>query len=153
MARNAYFNLTKLGARATSYLPDFYGDMSDGINTGQGSDRLLANWQLSQPALPRYQPDPAGQPPEDCWVLRPDERGAPLRADPAARESAACAIPADIERLRRDDPGLSLAWRQAVREVLAGAMAEGYQITGFARSGWYLLEPARPGRSWPGSLL
>ena len=79
-------------------------------------------------------------------MLRPDERGAPLRADLVPGESVACAIPADIERLRQADPGLSLAWRRAVREVLAGAMAEGYQITGFARSGWYLLEPALPGR-------
>lgn len=150
VARNAYFNLSKLGARATRYLPDFYGDMSDGINTGQGSDRLLADWQLSQPALRAHRPDPASAPPEGCWVLRPDERGAPLRADLVPGESVACAIPADIERLRRADPGLSLAWRRAVREVLAGAMAEGYQITGFARSGWYLLEPALPGR--PGDL-
>jgi predicted GNAT superfamily acetyltransferase len=147
VARNAYFNLSKLGARATRYLPDFYGDMSDGINTGQGSDRLLADWQLWQPAIRAGRPDRAGQPPDDCWALRPDERGAPLRADPAPGASVACAIPADIERLRRDDPGLSLAWRRAVREVLAGAMAEGYQITGFARSGWYLLELARQGRS------
>ena len=32
--RNAYFNLTKLGAEATRYLVDFYGTMNDGINAG-----------------------------------------------------------------------------------------------------------------------
>lgn len=146
VARNAYFNLAKLGARAVRYLPDFYGDMSDGINTGQGSDRLLADWQLRRPVFSAHRPDPGGRPPDGCWVLRPDDRGAPLRADPAPGESVACAIPADIERMRQDNPRLSLAWRRAIREVLAGAMAEGYHITGFARSGWYLLEPALPGR-------
>lgn len=150
VARNAYFNITKLGARTIRYLPDFYGEMSDGINTGQGSDRLLADWQLRRTPFRADEPDPGDRPPEGGWVLRPDERGAPLRANLAAGRSVACAIPADIERMRRDDPGLSLAWRRAAREVLAGAMAEGYHITGFARSGWYLLEPALPGGSGAG---
>ena len=35
--RNAYFNLVKLGARATLYLPDFYGPMYDGLNRGEES--------------------------------------------------------------------------------------------------------------------
>jgi predicted GNAT superfamily acetyltransferase len=147
VARNAYFNLTKLRAHAVRYLPDFYGDMSDGINAGQGSDRLLADWQLGRPAFRAPHPDPGYRPPTGRLVLRSDARGAPLRADPAGGVSLACAIPADIEQLRRDDPGLSLAWRRAVRDVLGGAMAEGYRITGFARSGWYLLEHGLPGHT------
>ncbi|HZC41397.1 MAG TPA: GNAT family N-acetyltransferase [Streptosporangiaceae bacterium] len=146
VARNAYFNLTKLGARATMYLPDFYGDMSDGINAGQGSDRLLADWQLTR-LLPRGHraAGPGGPPPSARLVLRPDERGAPVRADPAGGGPLACAIPSDIERTRREDPGLSLAWRRAVRDVLGGAMGGAYCVTGFARAGWYVLEPALPG--------
>jgi len=33
--RNAYFNLTKLGAEAPRYLVDFYGQMRDGIKAGR----------------------------------------------------------------------------------------------------------------------
>ena len=33
VSRNARFNLTKLGAHAVEYLPDFYGAMEDGINS------------------------------------------------------------------------------------------------------------------------
>src|SRR5215831_5910797 len=44
--RNAYFNLTKLGADAPAYLIDFYGEMQDGINAGDQSDRLLIRWRL-----------------------------------------------------------------------------------------------------------
>jgi predicted GNAT superfamily acetyltransferase len=47
--RNAYFNLTKLGARATEYLVNFYGQMDDGINRGEESDRLVAHWRLDSP--------------------------------------------------------------------------------------------------------
>ena len=47
--RNAYFNLAKLGARAPEYLVNFYGAMTDGINAGEESDRLLIRWQLDSP--------------------------------------------------------------------------------------------------------
>src|SRR5215510_4357418 len=49
--RNAYFNLAKLGAIPHDYLVDFYGDMDDGINIGQGSDRLLVGWDLGSDAV------------------------------------------------------------------------------------------------------
>ncbi len=42
VARNARFNLQRLGARATAYLPDFYGPMDDGFNASSPTDRLLA---------------------------------------------------------------------------------------------------------------
>jgi predicted GNAT superfamily acetyltransferase len=46
VGRNAYFNCTKLGAVPVAYLTDFYGDMQDRTNVGQGSDRLVARWDL-----------------------------------------------------------------------------------------------------------
>lgn len=150
VARNAYFNLVKLGARATAYLADFYGDMDDGINAGQGSDRLLAQWHLCSPSAVqaihgrRTEPDPALIVAAGQVLVRPDERGAPLPAGGARTGQVVCAIPADIELMRRADPGLALAWRHAVRAALGGAMHAGHRITGFARSGWYLLEPVPP---------
>ena len=47
--RNAYFNLAKLGVRATRYLPNFYGAMQDPINAGDDTDRLLVDWDLASP--------------------------------------------------------------------------------------------------------
>ena len=47
--RNAYFNLNKLGAEARSYLVNFYGEMADGINAGEESDRILIEWRLDSP--------------------------------------------------------------------------------------------------------
>ena len=46
VARNAYFNLSKLGATVAEYLPDFYGVMGDGINRFDESDRILVHWPL-----------------------------------------------------------------------------------------------------------
>jgi hypothetical protein len=47
--RNAYFNLHKLGAVPSAYLPDFYGPLPDGINAGDKSDRLYLRWSLASP--------------------------------------------------------------------------------------------------------
>ena len=47
--KNAYFNLTKLGAGIVSYEPNFYGAMPDGINRGDESDRCPVSWRLGSP--------------------------------------------------------------------------------------------------------
>jgi predicted GNAT superfamily acetyltransferase len=44
-AANARLNIGVLGARVTTYYPDYYGAM-EGINKGVPSDRLLADWYL-----------------------------------------------------------------------------------------------------------
>jgi predicted GNAT superfamily acetyltransferase len=51
-ARNAYFNLEKLGAIVSEYQPNFYGtDYSTAVQTsnktGLASDRLFAEWHLN----------------------------------------------------------------------------------------------------------
>ena len=48
-ARNAYFNLEKLGAIVNEYQPNFYGidySTAAGKNFGLASDRLFAEWHL-----------------------------------------------------------------------------------------------------------
>jgi predicted GNAT superfamily acetyltransferase len=140
--RNAYFNLVKLAARATEYLPDFYGEMPDELNAGDPSDRLLLFWDLDAPevaaALGGTPPTPAEA--DAVPVLTSGADGRPLSRDPAVATRLAVGTPADIAALRASDPPLALAWRQAQRAALGGALAAGYRVTGFARSGHYLLE-------------
>jgi predicted GNAT superfamily acetyltransferase len=123
--RNAYFNLHKLGAGVTEYLPDFYGDMPDALNSGDASDRLFVVWELDSPlAVAAAQ----GRLPE----IDPD----------AAREAGAVlvGVPPDIEELRRQDPEAAARLRQRLRAELMAPMEAGRRITGFAREGWYVLE-------------
>ncbi len=134
--RNAYFNLTKLGARATGYLVDFYGAMGDGINAGQGSDRLLVEWDVARPVVPPADP---GRPESVAVLLDEGPDGAPVTPGPPTQPTLACRVPADITALRRRDPALALAWRRAVRDTLGAALAGGYTVTGMSRSGWYVL--------------
>ena len=55
-ARNAYFNLEKLGAVVLEYEPDFYGvDYTTATQSvgkiGLASDRLFAEWRLESPKV------------------------------------------------------------------------------------------------------
>ena len=131
VARNAWFNLAKLGALPTEYLEDFYGPMTDAINAGMASDRLLLAWRLDDPAVaaacagrPR-QPGPV--PAEAALAVGPD-------LEPVAAETDApavtVALPPDVERLA---PERRRAWRAAVRQALGGRLAAGAAVAGFLR--------------------
>jgi predicted GNAT superfamily acetyltransferase len=53
VARNAWFNLGKLGAVADRFERDFYGAMDDEINAGDRSDRFTVRWDLEREPGPR----------------------------------------------------------------------------------------------------
>jgi predicted GNAT superfamily acetyltransferase len=145
--RNAYFNLAKLAARAEEYLEDLYGDMPDELNAGDPSDRLLVAWDLRAHAVTAAA---KGDPPADAepgpgtvTVLTADPGGRPVERGAAGAARIAVGTPADIAALRADDPPLAQEWRRAQRAALGGALAAGYRVTGFTRSGHYLLEVPR----------
>jgi predicted GNAT superfamily acetyltransferase len=115
--RNVAFNLHALGAEVHAYLPDHYGNMTDGVNKGDESDRLELSWDLTSPrataAAERRLP----------WVTGP--RRVPL--------------PEDIESLRAKDPAAARGWRLSVREALLPALASGAVITGLDSEGALVL--------------
>jgi predicted GNAT superfamily acetyltransferase len=148
--RNAYFNLTKLGAEAHRYLVNVYGEMTDGINAGEESDRLLISWRLDSSSA---EAAAAGRGPEPRLeelsqkgaeeVLVVGREGEPVASTNSSLSSARvllCQVPEDIVSLRRSDPSLARAWRLALRKTLTEAIESGYELSGATRSGWYVLE-------------
>jgi predicted GNAT superfamily acetyltransferase len=146
--RNAYFNLHKLGARAVTYLPDFYGRMTDGINAGDTtSDRLYIQWDVASPeaiaaaAGDTRDVDLAAVSAEAEVVLDRDADEAPNPGKAVYDgRPLLVAVPSDVEGLRGRDPELAVRWRGEVRAALAGGLEAGYRITGMARDGWYVME-------------
>lgn len=108
IARNAHFNLHVLGARVTEYLVDHYGQMDDGVNRGDESDRLLVSWALAAPAHPPRD--------EDVVTTVP--------------------VPHDIEELRRTDPAEAAEWRYRVRDAFGGLLQDGFSVGGFDDRGY-----------------
>ena len=113
--RNAWFNISVLGATVDEYLVDFYGQMNDAINRNDPSDRLLVAW-------PTHGPIDAGS-----------------RVPPG---STVVPTPEDIVVLRRTDPGEAASWRLRVREELGGAIADGSRVVAFTRDGDYVVAPS-----------
>jgi predicted GNAT superfamily acetyltransferase len=143
VARNAWFNLAKLGARPTAYLEDFYGPMTDAVNAGVASDRLLLAWRLGDPAVAAACAGRPLQPPsveaEAALTVGPGLEPVAHQPDTPA---VTVALPPELEAL---DPGQRRAWRQAVREALGGRLAAGAAVTGFLRHpDRYLVEPSPP---------
>jgi predicted GNAT superfamily acetyltransferase len=144
--RNAYFNFNKLGAEANEYLVNFYGEMTDGINAGEESDRILVRWRLDSPkaeeaAAGRPHDPPAGdlQRRKIDSLLSLGSGGEPVPGSSKARV-VVCQTPEDIVAMRRSDRQLARAWRIAMRNALSSAFDAGYAVTGVTRTGWYVLE-------------
>lgn len=114
--RNAWFNIAVLGADVADYLPSFYGNMTDAINAGDESDRLLVAWDLRRgvPDAPRDGSDVGG-----------DRDLVPT--------------PVDVVELRRITPDEVAAWRSSTRAALTDAFAAGRSIVGFTRTGDYVI--------------
>jgi predicted GNAT superfamily acetyltransferase len=108
--RNAWFNLSVLGARVDEYLVDFYGPIDDDVNAGDETDRLLVVWPVRD--------TPEVEPPET---------------------STAVPTPEDIVELRRADPAAAAAWRRRLRTELGDRLAAGGRVVGFSRGGEYLV--------------
>jgi predicted GNAT superfamily acetyltransferase len=152
--RNAWFNISKLGAGIAEYLVDFYGPMDDGINDGDASDRLLAVWPVARPSRADHaiHVDQVSASSLDRHGLHDHEGkgvavaleevdGRPVvRGVPDAARLVAVATPPDVESLRRTDRHVAHAWRVAVRDQLAPRLADG-RVVGFSRAGSYLIRP------------
>lgn len=120
-ARNAHFNLNRLGVTVSSYAENFYG--TDYVSTpvegaaeqpGIDSDRIFADWRISS-----------------------------LRVNAMARREAVAisqsptrtiVIPAEWSKLMRSDPATAKREQLRVRSEFLNAFGEGLVAAGFERS-------------------
>jgi predicted GNAT superfamily acetyltransferase len=132
-ARNAYFNITKLGTAADRFHRHFYGDMGDALNAGDRSDRLEARWDLDlEPGRPRAEPE------DPFEVLGATDGGAPGPVRRPQGEPALIRVPEDYGALRSSDPEVARAWRDAMADALEACLSAGLEATGFLREGVYV---------------
>jgi predicted GNAT superfamily acetyltransferase len=102
--RNAWFNLRRLGAVIESFHPDFYGEMHDGVNMGDRSDRFVVRWDLSE--------------------------AAPITAVDVPGGAELFALPEDIHVVRAEDPDRAAALRLELRESLRDRTVAGITDAG-----------------------
>jgi len=114
--KNAGFNILKLGVEVTAYYPDFYGSMTDLVNAGDASDRLMVKWHVS-----------ADSPPSSHAISKLPEGAIGI------------AIPEDIVSLRAISSELAMVVRLRVRSEFLEAFKNGYNVVGFSNTDGYIL--------------
>lgn len=110
---NAVFNLRKLGARVVAYLPNFYGELTDGVNDGDRTDRLLVELNTGR-----------------VHVEPPTTKGTPKLIP----------TPDDIVRLRRVNRPAADDWRERVGRELGDRLCDGWVVTGLNDDFGYVVE-------------
>jgi predicted GNAT superfamily acetyltransferase len=130
MARNAHFNLNRLGATVATYAGNFYGtdystDASLTKKLGLPSDRLIATWNLDSARVSALANGAA----------------TPVLAKPVA----SVAIPAAWPALVKQDPSRARDEQARVRELFKKAFEQRLICAGFERgekeSRYLLFEP------------
>ena len=115
--RNAHFNVIKLGATVLGYHQNFYGELDDGINAGEQSDRVLVRWNVAGVAAP--QANTFVEPSQTAVVIE---------------------TPADIEQLRKTDRVQSDGWRARQRAAFESAQLSGLSVVGLSNDFSYVLD-------------
>lgn len=130
VARNGWFNLGKLGAVADGFGRAFYGEMTDEINRGDRSDRLVVRWDLDPEPAPRAWRE--GLPVVLASEGDPDSPR-PVPGSAPARDGGVVEVPRTHDELRRRDAGLASRWRDASAEALEACFRAGLVVGAFDR--------------------
>lgn len=149
-ARNAYLNLSHLGAVARDYRRDYYEGSDSPLHAGIGTDRLIVTWDMASgrvaERLSGVTRRPSFEDVAETVVLNPVIAEDPPRCaepcDPPDAEHVRIAVPSDIQALRDGDLSLARAWREATRHAFERAFAHGFEARELIRDGtvgWYLL--------------
>jgi predicted GNAT superfamily acetyltransferase len=158
LSRNAYLNITRLGAVCSTYIRDVYGPMRDTLNAGLPTDRFQVDWWINSQRVNRRLSKRARLPLDlahflsaGTEIVNPSEIGEDslarpeqhvnLDALPAAADESRLVmveIPADFQAIRAADLELALEWRMHTRSIFERLFSSGYLVTDFVHlSGKY----------------
>jgi chorismate synthase len=136
VARNAHFNLNRLGASIADYIPNFYGSNTGSILHGAlPTDRFVAEWEITPGArTPTARTGAILNPNADAPRTTVVHDGKPRVIDPLPDAATVrVSIPSDIEPVLASDADMALAWRLAARQAITHYLARGYRVTAFHR--------------------
>jgi predicted GNAT superfamily acetyltransferase len=141
-ARNAHFNLNRLGAEVESHDCDLYGSGEGNLlHRGIGTDRFVVTWRLDSR---RVREALAGKPPawdneaERAPIVNTTPQdagagGAPNRCEACDAVIVRIEIPADIQVVKEGSLDLARRWRRSTREAFEHYLERGYVVEAFHR--------------------
>jgi predicted GNAT superfamily acetyltransferase len=137
VAKNAFLNIVRLGARPTEYVIDMYGsDTHSALHSGLGTDRFIVAWDLTKDG---------GANTQSGTELESAVREAPIanalafgdgRAGPAAQlpdaDVVRVEVPADIDAVVARYLSIAAALRESTRRIFTHYMDRNYRVSGFS---------------------
>jgi predicted GNAT superfamily acetyltransferase len=146
-SRNAWLNLSRLGAVVDEYVPDCYGHFPSVLEKGLPSDRLVVNWHIASARVRERLR--GGIPPLDPSLPRVNEtqltvRGFPENRVIRLRLTHPCLlveIPAHTDEMRSRALPLARLWRLETRRIFERYLSAGYRVEDFLPP-----QPATEGR-------
>jgi len=120
--KNAFLNIEKLGAIVRRYSVNQYGVTASPLHGGLPTDRCIAEW----------------------WLDSPRVHGVLEGKRPESHPQECISFPADIARIRSEEPARARQIQQENAEKFQRAFERGLAVTGFEPNpieGTYLLEP------------
>ena len=154
LSKNAYINIDRLGATCNTYMREAYGEMRDGLNAGDLSDRFMVDWwvdsrrvstRLSSQA--RAHLDLAHFLSAETSILNPTRIGEDSLPYPSDVNDLTdrlientfhqdhpivmVEIPSNLPQIKRQNPELVPKWRLQTRSLFETLFHSGYLITDF----------------------
>ena len=150
LSRNAYLNISRLGAVSSTYINNAYGEMRDELNAGLPSDRLQVDWWVNTTRVTRRLSRKARRPlnlaqylAAGAEILNPTF-GDVKEIEPSALQTSISLlasrertplvmleIPSDYQSSRNVDPDLAYRWRLLLRVVFHELFLLEYIVTDF----------------------
>jgi len=150
LSRNAWLNITRLGAVCNTYLRNFYGKMEDSLNRGLPSDRFDVDWWVNSHRVNRrlsrrrrnhldlvhflHGGAPILNPAEISRSGLPHPNSATEYQLGKELPILLVEIPSDFLALKATDLKLALEWRLHSRSIFEELFKVGYLVTDFART-------------------
>ncbi len=173
-SRNAYLNISKLGAVCRTYIRNLYGEMQDELNAGLPTDRFQVDWWIRSPRVAsRFSQKATSPQPSLEEVLSRgaeivnevalDNAGLPetLSWEPHRSATVIIEIPANFQQIKQANIRLARDWRLLTRALFEEYFEDGYVVVDFLsevkegrRRSFYVLEhqPVLNGHGRPQQL-
>ncbi len=116
---NSRFNLNKLGVIAREYYVNYYGEITDPINRGLGSDRVKAEWYLTSGRVLKAINGMLKPELGESYCIAVESEGArpgKVKLD-CSSNIILVGIPRSIDKVKQENPSLAAQWREATRKV------------------------------------
>jgi predicted GNAT superfamily acetyltransferase len=137
VAKNAFLNIVRLGARPTEYVVDMYGsDTHSALHGGLGTDRFIVAWDLTKDggANTRASADLETAAREAPIATAPGPgggRGAAPHAELPDADVVRVEVPGDIDAVIARDISAAAGLRASTRRIFTHYMHRDYGVSGF----------------------